>query len=201
MNTPLLVVASHNPGKVCEIRELLSPFGFTVKSAGELGLPEPQETGSTFAENATIKSEAAARKTQLNALADDSGLVVQALNGAPGVHSARWAGPERDFYRAMARIEAELKASRTTNHSAKFVCALALTRPGNGTKTFQGEVSGTLDFPPRGKNGFGYDPVFVAEGMTETFGEIDPAQKKEISHRARAFAKLIAFLTREQSLE
>jgi XTP/dITP diphosphohydrolase len=198
VNKPVLVVASHNSGKVREIGTLLFPFGFAVKSAEELGLPEPEETGSTFAQNAAIKSEAAARNTGVAALADDSGLVVCALNGAPGVQSARWAGRERDFGRAMARVEKELNASRATDLSAKFVCALALTRPGKRTEIFEGEIPGVLTFPPRGTNGFGYDPIFLPIGMTQTFGEIEPARKHAISHRARAFAKLVAFLARDE---
>jgi XTP/dITP diphosphohydrolase len=199
VSNPVLVLASHNSGKVREIGTLLSPFEFAVRSAKELGLPELEETGRTFAENAAIKSEAAARKTGLFALADDSGLVVRALSGAPGVHSARWAGPERDFGQAMARVEEELKTSGAADFSAKFVCALAFTRPGKATEIFEGEVLGTLTFPPRGTNGFGYDPIFVAGGMTQTFGEIEPSRKDAISHRARAFAKLSAFLARIES--
>jgi XTP/dITP diphosphohydrolase len=199
VSNPVLVLASHNSGKVREIGALLAPLGFAVKSAKELGLPEPEETGRTFAENAAIKSEAAARKTGFAALADDSGLVVRALNGAPGVHSARWAGLERDFGSAMARVEQELHTSRTTDLSAKFVCALAFTRPGQATNIFEGEVRGTLTFPPRGANGFGYDPIFVANDMTQTFGEIESSRKDAISHRARAFAKLSAFLARDES--
>lgn len=195
----MIILASHNSGKVREIRTLLSPLGFVVKSAGELGLPEPEETGKTFAENAAIKSEAAAGATGLAAIADDSGLVVRALNGAPGVHSARWAGRKRDFGRAMARIEHELNDLGARDHSAKFVCALAFTRPGKRTEIFEGEVAGHLTFPPRGDNGFGYDPIFVAGDMTETFGEIEPSRKDTISHRARAFAKLTAFLARDKS--
>ena len=199
MTAPDLIVASHNDGKVREIRDLLSPLGFTVRSAGELALDEPEETGSTFAENAALKSETAAQATGLAALADDSGLVVHALRGAPGVHSARWAGLKKDFSLAMERVEQELKSSGTKDYSAKFVCALALTRPGRGTEIFEGEVHGSLRFPPRGTRGFGYDPIFVAEGTTETFGEIEPALKKEISHRARAFAKLVSSLEFEQT--
>jgi len=199
MNKPLLVLASHNPGKAREIELLLSPLGFAVRRAIDLGLPQPEETGSTFSENAAIKSEAAAQMTGLAAIADDSGLVVHALNGSPGVHSARWAGGERNFDRAMARLEEELKASQATDFSAKFVCALAFTRPGKGTKIFEGEIHGALTFPPRGTKGFGYDPIFVAEGMTQTFGEIEPTRKHQISHRARAFAKLVGFLTRDKS--
>jgi len=197
VSAPVLVVASHNPGKVREIGALLGPFGFATTS--ELRLREPEETGRTFAENAAIKSEAAARETGLAALADDSGLVVSALDGAPGVLSARWAGPERDFDRAMARVERQLKLSAATDFSAKFVCALALTRAGKQTEIFEGEIAGTLTFPPRGTNGFGYDPIFVAGGMTETFGQIDPAVKGAINHRARAFAKLAAFLAQDKN--
>jgi len=194
VTTRVLVLASHNPGKVREIGALLAPLGLTIKSAAELGLPEPEEKGMTFAKNAAIKSEAAASATGLAALADDSGLVVHALDGAPGVHSARWAGADRDFHRAMARVESELQRSCTGDYSAKFVCALALTQPRRSTRIFEGEVCGTLTFPPRGAKGFGYDPIFVAEGMSETFGEIEPALKHAISHRARAFARLVQFL-------
>lgn len=201
MNRPTLVLASHNSGKVREIRALLSPLGFVVKSADELALQEPEETGSTFAENAAIKSETATRMTGLAALADDSGLVVRALNGAPGVHSARWAGRERDFGRAMARVEQELNNLGATDRSAKFVCALALAQPGKSTQIFEGEIRGRLAFPPKGTHGFGYDPIFVADGMMQTFGEIAPAQKESISHRARAFAKLTAFLARNEPAE
>ncbi|MGD0191937.1 MAG: RdgB/HAM1 family non-canonical purine NTP pyrophosphatase [Rhizomicrobium sp.] len=191
--TPL-VIASHNSGKVREILELLAPLGLDVKGAAELGLPEPDETGSTFAENAALKARAAADATGLTALSDDSGLVVSALNGAPGIYSARWAGPAKDFAAAMARVERELADSKSPDRSAKFVCALALAEPHGEVRIFEGEVHGTLVFPPRGTNGFGYDPIFVADGMSETFGEIDPAHKHAISHRARAFAKLKDYL-------
>jgi XTP/dITP diphosphohydrolase len=189
-----LVIASHNPGKVREIAELLAPYGYEIESAAELRLPEPDETGTSFAENAVLKARAAADESRLLALADDSGLVVDALNGAPGIHSARWAGPSKDFAYAMARIERELKDSDSRDRSAKFVCALALAEPGVATRIFEGEVRGRLQFPPRGTQGFGYDPIFVADGMTETFGEIDPAVKHRSSHRARAFAKLKSHL-------
>jgi non-canonical purine NTP pyrophosphatase (RdgB/HAM1 family) len=182
-----LLVASHNQGKVREIADLLSPFDILVRGAAELGLLEPEETGHTFAENALLKALAAAEAGGLMALADDSGLCVAALYGAPGIHSARWAGPNKNFAFAMARIERELKAARDT--SAKFVCALALGAPSGEAEIFEGEVHGRLVFPPRGKNGFGYDPIFVADGLNRTFGEIDPAQKHAISHRARAFEK------------
>jgi XTP/dITP diphosphohydrolase len=184
-----LIVASHNPGKVREIAELLAPLGLVVRGAAELGLGEPEETGASFAENAAIKARAAARDSGEAALADDSGLCVTALGGAPGIHSARWAGPDKDFYLAMARVERELKARSAKDFSAKFVCALALAAPSGETELFEGEVRGSLTFPPRGSHGFGYDPIFVAEGMSQTFGEIEPALKHTISHRARAFAK------------
>jgi XTP/dITP diphosphohydrolase len=189
-----LVVASHNPGKQREIEDLLVPFGFTVKGAPELGLPEPEETETSFAGNAALKARAAASASGLTALSDDSGLAVAALGGAPGIYSARWAGPAKDFSAAMARIERELKEKRATDFSAKFVCALALAEPGKEPEIFEGEVHGRLVFPPRGTRGFGYDPIFVADGMRETFGEIEPALKHAISHRAHAFAKLAAAL-------
>ena len=187
-----LVVASHNKGKLREIADLLSPYGLAVKSAGELGLPEPEETETTFAGNAVLKARAAAEASGLPALADDSGLCVAALDGAPGIYSARWAGEDRDFSVAMARVEREWNAKQTSDRSAKFVCVLALALPDGETQVFEGEVRGTLTFPPRGSRGFGYDPIFVMDGMRETFGEIDPARKHAISHRAKAFAKLLA---------
>jgi len=186
-----LVVASHNPGKVREIEELLAPFGFKVRGAAELHLDEPEETGSTFEDNAILKAEAAANASGLVALADDSGLAVTALGGAPGIYSARWAGPKKDFGVAMERVERSLKDSGATDHSAKFVCVLALAGRGEETVTFRGEVHGQLIFPPRGSKGFGYDPIFVADGMDQTFGEIEPGIKHGMSHRARAFEKLI----------
>jgi XTP/dITP diphosphohydrolase len=190
-----LVVAGHNPGKVREICALLAPLGFDVKGAAELGLAEPEETGATFAENAAIKADAAARASGHWALSDDSGLVVAALDGQPGIYSARWAGPQKDFTQAMARVERALRDANARDRSAKFVCALALAVPGRDTRIFEGEVGGSLVFPPRGEKGFGYDPIFVAEGMKETFGEIDPSLKHRISHRARAFEKLAAYLS------
>ena len=192
-----LVVASHNPGKVREIRDLLAPFGIETRGAAALGLPEPEETGTTFAANAELKARAAAEAGGLPALADDSGLAVAALGGAPGIYSARWAGPSKDFAVAMARVERELDAMNARDRSAKFVCALALATPGGACEIFEGEVHGTLVFPPRGTKGFGYDPIFIAGGMAETFGEIEPAEKHAISHRARAFAKLIEALKLE----
>jgi len=185
-----LVVASHNRGKVREIAELLAPHGIVVRGAADLGLAEPEETGATFAENALLKARAAAAASGQLALADDSGLSVKALGGAPGIYSARWAGPNRDFAFAMARVERELES--VADRSAQFVCALALAAPSGEADAFEGEVHGHLEFPPRGLNGFGYDPIFVAQGMSRTFGELDPAEKHRISHRARAFAKFAA---------
>lgn len=190
----VLVVASHNTGKVREIDHLLAPYGLETRGAADLGLPEPEETADSFAGNAVLKARAAAMDSGLMALADDSGLVVTALDGAPGVYSARWAGETKDFSAAMARVERELGEKQTKDFSAKFVCVLALSDPKGKTKTFEGEVHGRLVFPPRGDKGFGYDPIFIADGMDKTFGEIDPAKKHAISHRARAFAKLVSEL-------
>ena len=186
-----LVVASHNQGKVREIRELLAPWHLHVVGANELGLDEPEESETTFAGNAALKARAAAEATHHPALADDSGLVVSALGDAPGIYSARWAGPEKDFAIAMKRVEQELREKKTTDTSAKFVCALALAAPHEDVEIFEGEVHGHLVFPPRGSHGFGYDPIFVADGMAKTFGEIEPATKHGMSHRARAFEKLV----------
>jgi XTP/dITP diphosphohydrolase len=183
-----LVVASHNAGKVREIAELLAPHGLDVRGAAELGLAEPEETGASFAENAILKARVAADSSGLMALADDSGLSVAALGGDPGIFSARWAGPKKNFAFAMARVERELRAKSARDFSAKFVCVLALAAPHGESETFEGEVQGKLVFPPRGANGFGYDPIFVMDDMKKTFGEIDPAEKHAISHRARAFA-------------
>ncbi len=197
-----LVIASHNPGKVREIVDLLSPFSVEVTPATEFGLAEPEETGTTFAENAVLKAHAAMLACGLPALADDSGLAVEALDGRPGIHSARWAGEERDFTAAMARLEQELEGIPDSH--ARFVCALALAWPTKGgeewaasetspeTVVFEGTVAGTLVFPPRGHKGFGYDPVFVPDGYDITFGEMTPETKHAISHRADAFAKLVA---------
>lgn len=185
-----LVLATHNPGKVREIAELLAPFKVDVVSAGELNLPEPEETETTFIGNAKLKALAAATASGLPALSDDSGLSVTALNGAPGIYSARWAGPAKDFAVAMARVEKELIGK--TDRSAKFVCALALCWPDGHCETFEGEVHGTLSFPPRGHKGFGYDPIFVAKGQTITFAEMEPIAKHAMSHRATAFRQLVA---------
>jgi XTP/dITP diphosphohydrolase len=190
-----LVVASHNPGKVREIKALLGPHGIAAISAGDLGLPEPEETGLTFAANAELKAHASAKGSGHAALADDSGLCVDALDGAPGIYSARWAGPTKDFRIAMTRIHDELRHLNISGglhtSAAKFVCALCLALPSGEFQTFEGEVHGSLTFPPRGPHGFGYDPIFIADGMIETFAEIDPAQKHAMSHRARAFQKLL----------
>jgi XTP/dITP diphosphohydrolase len=185
-----LVLASHNKGKLVEIKELLAPFELDVVGAGELGLPEPEETGETFAANAELKARAAADASGFIALSDDSGLAVEALLGAPGIYSARWAGPHKNFAFAMARVEREVKNRNAHDLRAKFVCALALAEPRGPCEIFEGEVHGHLTFPPRGKNGFGYDPIFIANGMKITFGEMEPEKKHAISHRARAFEKL-----------
>jgi XTP/dITP diphosphohydrolase len=184
-----LVIASHNPGKVREIRELVAPFGVDVVSAAELDLPEPEETGTSFAANAALKARAAASASQLPALADDSGLAVTALDGAPGIYSARWAGPSKDFASAMQRVHDALGAQ--PDWRAAFVCALAVAWPDGTLRGYEGQVAGSLVWPPRGDRGFGYDPLFVPDGGTQTFGEIEPAAKHAISHRAIAFRKLI----------
>lgn len=183
-----LVIASHNPGKVREIADLLEPFDLEVKSAADFALPEPEENGLTFAENAEIKARAVACGSGLPALADDSGLSVVALSGQPGIYSARWAGPDKDFRLAMDRVEKEL--SGNADRRAEFVCALALATPQGDLEIFEGRVQGQLVWPPRGDRGFGYDPIFVPEGDKRTFGEMAPEEKHAISHRARAFAKL-----------
>ena len=186
-----LVVASHNPGKVREIKALLGPHGIDPVSAGSLGLPEPDETGTTFAANAELKARSSAQGSGHAALADDSGLCVEALGGNPGIYSARWAGETKDFRIAMTRIEDALGAKGLTTSAAKFVCALSIALPSGEIQTFEGEVHGRLTFPPRGDHGFGYDPIFIADGMDQTFAEIDPTLKHAMSHRARAFEKLL----------
>jgi len=214
-----LVIATHNPGKLAELRDLLAPFGIAAVSAGELGLPEPAETGASFRDNARIKAQAAAMAAQRVAFADDSGLAVDALDGAPGIHSARWAGPSKDFAAAMARIERELAArgcGEPLQRQARFVCALCLAWPDRHLEEFEGRVEGTLVWPPRGDAGFGYDPMFLPEGHARTFGEMTSAEKhglppsalahvlvgkpvstlpgrargQGLSHRARAFQQL-----------
>ena len=214
-----LVIATHNPGKLAELRDLLAPFGIAAVSAGELGLPEPAETGTSFRDNARIKAQAAAMAARRVAFADDSGLAVDALDGAPGIHSARWAGPSKDFAAAMARIERELAArgcGEPLQRQARFVCALCLAWPDRHLEEFEGRVEGTLVWPPRGDAGFGYDPMFLPEGHARTFGEMTSAEKhglppsalahvlvgkpvstlpgrargQGLSHRARAFQQL-----------
>lgn len=189
-----LVIASHNQGKVREIRALLAPFGIEPVSAGDLGLPEPEETGTTFAENALIKARASALGSGMVALADDSGLCVDALDGDPGVYTADWAETPtgRDWYLAMGKVETKLAAlGAAVDRSARFVCMLALAWPNGETALFEGSVAGHLTWPPRGEMGFGYDPVFVPDGYDRTFAEIAPETKHAISHRAEAFRKLV----------
>jgi XTP/dITP diphosphohydrolase len=188
-----LVVATHNPGKARELAEILENR-FELVTAGDLGLPEPEETEQTFVGNALLKARAAAEASGLIALADDSGLSVAALGGQPGIHSARWAGPARDFVLAMRKVEERLEEAEGDDLAAWFTSALAVAWPGGPAVVVEGRVDGALTFPPRGDRGFGYDPIFVPEGHTETFGEMDPAAKDRMSHRARAFAKLKAAL-------
>lgn len=186
-----LVIASHNAGKVAEIGELIAPLGIPVLSATAAGVDEPEETGDTFIANATLKAENACNISGLPSLADDSGLVVPAIGGAPGIYSARWAGPNKDFPAAFARIQTELGDKSA---DAYFVCVLALAIPSQTTEVFEGRVHGTLLFPPRGTKGFGYDPIFIPRGHTQTFGEIEPAIKNSISHRAEAFSLFLSHL-------
>lgn len=197
-----LVIASHNAGKVREIRALLEPHGIDPVSAGDLGLPEPEETGTSFAENALLKARASAAGSGLPALADDSGLCVDALGGRPGVYTADWAErqwfegePGRDWYMAMGKVEGLLaEQGEGVDRSARFVCTLALAWPDGHAELFEGRAEGSLTWPPRGRLGFGYDPVFVPAGKSLTYAEIDPAEKHAISHRADAFAQLVAAL-------
>ena len=186
-----LVIASHNEGKVRELGELFEPYGIECVSAGSLDLPEPAETGDTFEANALLKARAAAAGSGHMSLADDSGLEVEALGGAPGIHSARWGGEERDFSVAMQRVHEELEATGGAYTRANFTCALALAAPNGEDAVVTGRVFGSIHWPPRGTRGFGYDPIFVPDGRTETFGEMDPALKNELSHRMRAFEQLI----------
>jgi XTP/dITP diphosphohydrolase len=197
-----LIIASHNQGKVREIRDLLGPLGLQLISAANLDLPEPEETAGTFSGNARLKAEAATFSTGLPAFADDSGLVVDALNGKPGIFSARWAGDNKDFAMAMAKInsalcEMDLEHKIHASRSASFFCALALAWPDNTTEIFEGSISGALCWPPRGGNGFGYDPMFIPSGYDETFGEFDQKLKHSISHRAKAFAKFLSYVQNE----
>jgi XTP/dITP diphosphohydrolase len=197
-----LVIATHNSGKLREMHELLAPYGIEVVSAAELGLAEPDETGASFRDNARIKAEATAKAANLPAFADDSGLAVDALGGTPGIHSARWAGPDKDFARAMETVEAKLKergADRPALRKARFVSALCVAWPDGHIEEFEGTVDGTLVWPPRGTAGFGYDPMFQPDDHTRTFGEMTGEEKHGLpphglglSHRARAFVKLAA---------
>ena len=197
---PKIVIATHNPGKLKEMRELLMPYGIEAVSAGELGLAEPAESGTSFEENARIKASAAATAAGLPAFADDSGLTVDALDGDPGIYSARWAGPEKDFRHAMQTVEDKLRergARERSQRNAHFVSALCLAWPDGHVEEFEGTVDGTLVWPPRGERGFGYDPMFLPSGHTRTFGEMTNVEKhglpprgKGLSHRARAFLKL-----------
>ena len=198
--TDLVVIATHNPGKLREMRELLAPYGIATQSADELGLPDPEETGTTFAENARIKAVAAARASGKPAFADDSGLVVDALDGEPGIHSARWAGPDKDFRVAMNRIQTlliERGATTPEQRHAHFIAALCLAWPDGHVEVFEGRVDGVAVWPPRGDKGFGYDPLFRPNGFDTTFGQMSPEEKhglppqgQGLSHRARAFMKL-----------
>lgn len=188
-----LVVATHNPGKVIEIAALLDGR-FTLISAGTLGLPEPDETETTFVGNAVLKARAAAEASGQIALADDSGLCVSALDGAPGVHSARWAGPDKDFAMAMRHVEERVEETGRDDRHAWFVSALAVAWPDGSIAAFEGQIHGELTFPPRGSRGFGFDPIFRPTGHDLTFGEMDPLEKDAISHRAVAFARLKAAL-------
>ena len=193
-----MVVASHNPGKIREIRDLLEPYGVEAISAGDLNIPEPEETGSTFAENARLKARACADAANLPALADDSGLEVAALAGAPGIYSARWGGEAKDFGLAMEKVHQALQQEEATTpkqRRANFACALCLSLPDGSDRIYEGKVFGHIDWPPRGDHGFGYDPIFVPEDHEITFGEMDPAAKHAMSHRARAFKKFIADVT------
>ena len=197
-----LVVARHNKGKIREINELLAPFGFDVVSAGDLNLPEPEETGLTFEANASLKAQAAAKASGLPALADDSGFCVAALNGDPGIYSARWAGPDKDFALAMRNVEEALQQAGATEperRTARFVAVLCLAWPDGETAEFRGEIEGQMVWPPRGTKGFGYDPAFQPEGYDITFGEMSANEKHgwtqgqdfALSHRARAFKALV----------
>jgi XTP/dITP diphosphohydrolase len=190
LSEPRLVIATHNSGKLREIEALLRPYGIAALSAGALGLPEPEETGATFEENAALKARAAAAASGMPALADDSGLTVAALGGEPGIYSARWAGPSKDFSIAMQRVEERLAGA--ADRRARFVAVLALAWPDGDLELFRGEAEGRLVWPPRGTRGFGYDPMFVPDGHGRTFGEMAPEEKEPLTHRAAAFRQLAA---------
>lgn len=184
----VLVIATHNPGKLAEMQDLLRPYDIAAAGAGALGLPEPEETGASFEENAALKACAAAIASGLPALADDSGLVIPALDGAPGIYSARWAGAAKDFTVAMKRVERELQGQ--SDRRAYFVAVLALAWPDGAIESFRGEVHGSVVFPPRGTRGFGYDPIFLPDGEARTFGELDSTARMAVSHRTVAFRQL-----------
>ena len=190
-----LILATHNKGKVSELSELLSPFGYEILSAGQLRLPEPKETGATFHENARLKAVASAVAAKLPTLADDSGLCIPALDGKPGIHSARWGGPEKDFVKACAKIKAELEAKGLSPEvPAYFICVLSLAQPNGTSVEFEGRIDGTLTFPARGDAGFGYDPIFIPEQSNKTFGEMSQLEKNQRNHRADAFKKFVQYL-------
>ena len=186
-----LVIATHNAGKLREIADMLAPFAVEALSAADLGLPEPDETGTTFAANALLKAVAAVAGAGLPALADDSGLSIDGLGGAPGIHSARWAGPDRDFAIGMERVWRELQATGTADRAAHFISVIALAWPDGHTEVFEGRVDGSLVWPPRGAGGFGYDPMFLPDGAAATYGEMRPDEKYATSHRARALRQMI----------
>ena len=187
INDQQLIIASHNKGKVKEISDLLSEYSLRVSSSEDYGMAEPEENGSSFEENALIKAVETSRYCGLVALSDDSGLCVNALGGEPGIYSARWAGPKKDFLKASKDIEKRLTELGSSDYSAYFICALAICWPDGKNKVFEGRINGTLTFPPRGKFGFGYDPIFIPEGHDKTFAEMDPIYKDKISHRSKAF--------------
>lgn len=202
-----LVIASHNQGKIRELRDLLDPLGYTLVTAGELDLPEPEETGSTFEANAALKALSAARLSGLPSLADDSGLAVDGLDGAPGIYSARWAGPQKDFGLAMDLVEQGLAKQADGNRRARFVSVICVAWPDEHTEYFRGEVEGVIVHPPRGEKGFGYDPIFLPDGHDRTFGEMESDEKhgwshgEALSHRARAFKLFVDQCLRQQAVE
>jgi XTP/dITP diphosphohydrolase len=187
-----LVIATHNPGKLLEFQEYFTPYPVSLYDAGAFGLPEPEETGKTFIDNALLKARAAATRCPHPVLSDDSGLCVRALQGAPGIFSARWGGEKRDFSEAMTRVWETLSSQKATDFRASFVCALAIVFPDGTESVFEGSVSGRISWPPKGDKGFGYDPIFIPNNHLQTFGEMDPSKKHFISHRADAMRKLIA---------
>ena len=190
-----LILATHNKGKVSELSELMQPLGYEVISAGDLGLPEPEETGETFIENARLKAVASATAAKLPALADDSGLCIPALDGKPGIHSARWGGPEKDFVKACAKIKSELEAKGLKpDVPAYFICVLSLAQPNGSSIEFEGRIDGRLTFPARGAKGFGYDPIFVPVHSNKTFGEMTQIEKNTKNHRADAFKKFKSYM-------